>query len=83
MGNTLITFINKYYGYGWSESINERGLTIGGYKSALLADLLASFILQYTKDLSQYTPLHYDIYRDGRIIFLKSTLNNKKDIQLE
>ena len=34
MGNTLPNFAGKYYEYGRSNNINERGLTIGGYESA-------------------------------------------------
>ena len=45
MGNTLITFKDRYYEYGGSTNIEERGLTIGGYESAWLADLVASFLL--------------------------------------
>jgi hypothetical protein len=33
MGNTLLTFVNKYYEYGGDVYIEDRGLTIGGYKS--------------------------------------------------
>ena len=77
MGNTLITFIDKYYEYGGSESINERGLTIGGYESAWLADLVVSFILDNTKDLFDNTTLHYGIYRDDGIIFLKGKWTNE------
>ena len=71
IGNTLITFIGRYYEYGGSESINDRGLIIGGYESAWLADLVATFILDNSKDLFDDTRLHYGIYRDDGIIFLK------------
>ena len=81
MGNTLITFIDKYYEYGGAESINERGLTIGGYESAWLADLVASFILDNTKDLFDNTTLHYGIYRDDGIIFLKGKWTNEDIIR--
>ena len=45
MGNTLLNFAGKYYEYGGSNETNERGLTIGGYDSAWLADLVASYLL--------------------------------------
>ena len=32
MGNTLITFIDKYYEYDGDQEINDKGLTIGGYE---------------------------------------------------
>ena len=77
MCNTLITFIDKYYKYGGFENINERGLTIGGYKSAWLADLVASYIFYSTKDLFVNTTLHYGICRDDGIIFLRGKWTNK------
>jgi len=46
MGNTLLTFVDKYYEYGGDESVEERGLTIGGYESAWLADLVMAYILE-------------------------------------
>ena len=49
MGNTLITSIDRYYEYRGPENVNEQVLTIGGYKSAWLADLVASYILDSTK----------------------------------
>ena len=81
MSNTLITFIDNYYDYGGSESINDRGLTIGGYESDWLADFVASFILDNTKDLFDNTTLHYDIYRDDGIIFLKGKWTNEDIIR--
>ena len=46
MSNTLLIFLDKYYEYGGSSNPSNRGLTIGGYKSAWLADLVASYILE-------------------------------------
>jgi hypothetical protein len=35
MGNTLLTFVNKYYEYYNSKcDIRDKGFTIGGYESA-------------------------------------------------
>jgi len=69
MGNTLITFKDKYYEYGGSTNIEERGLTIGGYESAWLADLVASFLLENSQDLFEQTSKYHGIYRDDGIIF--------------
>ena len=77
MGNTLLTFVDKYYEYAGSKSIDERGLTIGGYESAWLADLVASFILDNAKDLFENTTHYYGIYRDDGIIFLKGLWTNE------
>jgi hypothetical protein len=40
MGNTLLTFVDKYYKYDGEPDIRDKGLTIGGYKSAWLSDLI-------------------------------------------
>jgi hypothetical protein len=45
MGNTLLTFVDKYYEYDGERDIMDKGLTIGGYESAWLADLVAAFVL--------------------------------------
>jgi hypothetical protein len=34
MGNTLLTFVDKYYEYGGDLDLEDRGLTIGGYLNA-------------------------------------------------
>lgn len=45
MGNTLLTFVDEFCKYGGEVDVEERSLTIGGYKSAWLADLGQSYIL--------------------------------------
>ena len=45
MSNTLITFIDKYYEYGGDIEGGKQGLTIGGFESAWLVDLVAAYIL--------------------------------------
>ena len=69
MGNTLLTFIDKCYEYRGSIDNNERDLTIGGYESAWLADLVAFYLLENLEDLFELTSKHYDIYRHGGISF--------------
>ena len=71
MGNTLFTFKDKFYEYGGDCDPMKRGLTIGGYESAWLADLVASFILEKTKNLFSKTTLYYGIYRADGIVALK------------
>jgi hypothetical protein len=46
MVNTLLTFQDQYYIYDGDQSLDDRGLTIGGYESAWLADLVAAYILE-------------------------------------
>ena len=43
MSSTLLTFEDKYYEYG-EKGIETKVLAIGGYESAFLADLVASYL---------------------------------------
>ena len=52
MKNTLVSFIDKYYEYGGEMEDEKRGLTIGGYESAWLADLVAAYLLEMMKEKS-------------------------------
>ena len=45
MSNQLFGFVNKFYKYGQNNEPDERPLTIGGYESSWLADLVVNFIL--------------------------------------
>ena len=45
MSYTLLTFEDKYYEYR-EKGIKTKGLAIGGYESAFLADLVASYLLE-------------------------------------
>ena len=76
MGNALITFIDKYYKYGGLDYKENRGLTIGGYESAWLADLVASYVLDSAINLFSNTTNYYGIYRDDGIIFLEGKWQN-------
>ena len=69
MRNTIISFADKYYECGTSDDPMERGLTIGGYESAWLADLVARYVLGKAKD--RFADTHYfGIYRDdGCVVF--------------
>jgi hypothetical protein len=66
MGNTLLTFVDKYYKYDGEHEIKDnKGLTIFGYESAWLADLVVVFILESTTNLFNET-IYNGIYRyDG------------------
>ena len=48
---TLIFFINKYREYGGDMEGEKRGLIVGGFKYAWLADLVAAFILKTIESL--------------------------------
>ena len=51
MSKTLITFVDKFYEHGGDTDDDDHGLTIGGYESAWLADLVASYILENCRSL--------------------------------
>ena len=59
------------------ENIEDRELTIGDYEYAWLADLVASYILDNAKSLFKETTIHYEIYRDDGIVFLKGKWNSE------
>ena len=78
MSNTLITFRDKYYKHGGSCDPTKRGLTIGGYESAWLADLVAAWILENNEKLFRRTSIYHGIYRDDGLIIFKDkwTINH-------
>ena len=61
MRSTLISFQDKYYEYKGNSNEDDIGLAIGGYESAFLADLVASFIFEKTKTFFNNTKFR-DIY---------------------
>jgi hypothetical protein len=70
MGNTLLTFVNKYYEYGSNLDVEDRGLMIGRYESAWLADLCMAYVMDNSRDILD--DLIYDsIYRDDGIVVFK------------
>ena len=70
MGSTLITFMDKYYEYDGDKVINDKGLTIGGYESAWLADLAGAFLLENTQEAFEQTNYH-GLYRDDGFAVFK------------
>ena len=46
MSSTLLTFRDKYFEYGGDRNIDKRGLAIGRYELAFLANLAASFLFK-------------------------------------
>ena len=68
MSTTLLSFCDKYYLYDGDLEIQNRGLTIGGYESAWLADLAMSYLLDNSKDIINDSNLiYFGIYRDDGI----------------
>ena len=78
MTNTLIAFQDEYYLYDGDLKPAERGLTIGGYESAWLADLVMSYLLEATYD-SLFDPMHFfGMYRDDGLAVFKGKLSTKE-----
>jgi hypothetical protein len=78
MGSTLITFKDKYYEYNGDRDVNNKGLTIGGYESAWLADLVAVFVLENTQHMFKTTTFD-GIYKDDGLVVMKGNWS-KQDI---
>ena len=73
MGHTLITFRGKYFEYGSNKDLDSKGLTIGGYESAWLADLVACFLLEKCSDAFEPWLVDcYRIYRDDGFLIMHS-----------
>jgi len=43
-GNTVLTFSDKYYEYNGDVDTEQRCLTIGGFESAWLADVVVAYL---------------------------------------
>jgi hypothetical protein len=69
-------FINKYYEYDGKQEIKDKGLTIGGYESACIGDLVAAFVLENSKELFK-DAIYNGIYRDdGLVIIIDGAKSN-------
>ena len=55
--------------YGMHEDQRERGLTIGGYDAAWLADIVAGYILELARDHFANTKFVGMYWDDGKVIF--------------
>ena len=73
MDSCLISFDGKYYKYKGGEAESDKGLVIGGYESAFLANLVASYLLEETEEYFEKTKFH-GIYRDDGIVAFNGKL---------
>jgi hypothetical protein len=74
MENTLLTSQDQYYIYDGDQSLDEKGLTIGGYESGWLADLVAAYILVEVDEELFSDATFFGMFRDeGLVVF-----NSKK-----
>ena len=69
MNSTLISFHGEYYEYHGGER-EEQGLAIGGYESAFLADLVASYLFEKATPIFRPT-IYHGIYRDDGLVVFK------------
>jgi hypothetical protein len=77
MGNTIVSFRDKYYKYGVNPNPNHRGLTIGGFESAFLADLEATYIFEKLHHLLEQQVRLIGTYRNDEIIVFWGNRSNK------
>ena len=68
MSSTLISFGREYYEYNGVKS-EEQGLAIGGYESALLEDLVASYLFGKSKPIFRPKIYHGIYWDDGLVVF--------------
>ena len=73
MSSTLLNFQEKYYEYG-EEGLETKGSEIGGYESAFLADLVASYLFEVTNN--QFREFLWRvIYRDYGLLVFKGRIS--------
>jgi hypothetical protein len=77
MGNTIVSFRDRYYEYGVDPDPNRRGVTIGGFESAFLADLEATYIFEKLHHLLEQHIRLVGTYRDDKIIVFWGNRLNK------
>ena len=82
MSYTLISFYGEYYEYHGGER-EEQGLAIGGYESAFLADLVASYLFEKAKANFRLTIYHRIYQYDGLVVFKgkKKASENKYSLE--
>ena len=69
MGTTIVMFRDKYYEYGVSNDPMEKGITICGYDSAWLTDMVAGYLLELAERHFEMTTF-FGMYRDdGNVVF--------------
>jgi hypothetical protein len=71
MENTLLTFQDQYYMYDGDQSLDEKGLTIGGCESAWLSDFVAAYIFEQVDEKFSDTRF-VGMYRDDGLVVFNS-----------
>ena len=74
---TFLQFEDKYYEYYGGVDVEERGLTIGGFESAWLADLVVAFLFESLEHMFQDCPL-FGCYRDDELAIFEKKLTEEE-----
>jgi hypothetical protein len=77
MGNTIVSFRDKFYEYGVDPNPDHQGLTIGGFESAFLADLEASYIFDKLSYILERHVQFVGTYRNDKIIVFWGSRSNE------
>jgi len=78
MCTTLIQFCGVYYLYDGDKEVEDKGLTIGGYESAWLADLAMAFLLETMDQRVLDETKYFGIYRDDGLAVFPGTWTQKE-----
>jgi len=73
MGNTFLTFGDKYYKYNGNVDTEQRCLTIGRFESAWLADLVVAYLFESTEVMFKDCAI-FGCYRDDEIAIFEKVL---------
>ena len=77
MSNCLIDFEEEYVQYGKEKNPLKRVLSIGGFDSAWLADLVACYILEKTEPVRKNQFAYFKIYRNDGCAVARNTTVRK------
>jgi hypothetical protein len=77
MGNSIVSYREKYYEYGVDPDPDRRGLTIGRFESAFLADLEATYIFKKLHHLLEQHVRFIGTYHDNKIIVFRGNKLNE------
>lgn len=75
MNSALCTFDGKYYEYGRIEDLENKGISIGAYEGAFLADLVANFVYAKTAHLYKSKVSYMEIFRNDSLQVWKKIMN--------
>ena len=77
MKSTFLNFQERYYEYDGNQDPENRGLTIGGYESAWLADLVGAYVLLECQEQFNST-IYKGMYRDDGLAVFPTRLTQEE-----